>query len=156
MSMKWLTALALLAGLAACAPADLPEPPEVALLSLVPTEVSLTEQTLAVRLRVRNPNNAAMAVDGMRFAIEINGHGFARGTSDQTVSVPRLGQADVAGTAHVSTTDLMRQMLGAPEAKGLEYRLSGTVFLAGGGRTSFDRTGDFDFASALGGGGGGR
>lgn len=148
-------ALALL-GLAACTPTELPESPEVALLSLVPTEVSLSEQTLAVRLRVRNPNNAAMAVDGMRFAIEINGRGFAKGTSDQSLTVPRLGQADVAGTAHVSTTDLMRQVLGAPEAKGLEYRLSGTVFLSGGGRTSFDQTGDFDFASALGGGQGGK
>lgn len=153
---KWGAVLAVIVGLAACAPADLPEPPEVVLLSLVPTDVSLMEQSLAVRLRVRNPNNAPMAVEGLRFALEINDKTFARGTSDQAVTVPRLGEAEVTGKAHVSTTDLMRQMMSVPEAKGVEYRLSGAVFLSHGGRTSFDGSGDFDFAAALGGQGGKR
>ena len=143
---------AILIGLLACTPTDLPEPPEVVLVSMVPVDVSLMEQRLAVTLRVRNPNNAPMSVDGLRFGIDINGKTFAKGTSDKAVTVPRLGEAEVAGVAHVSTTDLMRQVLSVPDAKGLEYRLSGALFLAHGGRAAFDQTGDFDFASALGGG----
>lgn len=153
MSMKWLTALAVVLSLAACTPSEFAEPPEVVLLSMVPVDVSLMEQRLAVTLRVRNPNNTAMSIDGMRFAIDINGKTFAKGTSDKTVTVPRLGETEVAGVAHVSTTDLMRQMLGVPDAKGVEYRLSGSLFLAHGGRAAFDQSGDFDFASALGGAG---
>jgi len=151
MSMKWLTALAVALGLAACTPSEFAEPPEVVLLSMVPMDVSLMEQRFAVTLRVRNPNNTAMSVDGMRFVIDVNGKTFAKGTSDKTVTVPRLGEAEVAGVAHVATTDLMRQMVGVPDAKGVEYRLSGALFLAHGGRASFDQSGDFDFASALGG-----
>ncbi|ARJ65312.1 hypothetical protein WV31_06430 [Magnetospirillum sp. ME-1] len=153
MASKWLTALVVFLGLAACTPSEFAEPPEVVLLSMVPVDVSLMEQRLAVTLRVRNPNNTAMSIDGMRFAIDINGHSFAKGTSDKAVTVPRLGETEVAGVAHVSTTDLMRQMLGVPDSKGVEYRLSGSLFLTHGGRAAFDQSGDFDFASALGGAG---
>jgi hypothetical protein len=80
-----------------------------------------------------------MSIDGMRFAIDINGKTFAKGTSDKAVTVPRLGEAELAGTAHVSTTDLMRQVLGTSTLSGLAYRMSGTLFLAGtGGRIAFD------------------
>jgi LEA14-like dessication related protein len=156
MASKWLTAFVVFLGLAACTPSEFAEPPEVVLLSMVPVDVSLMEQRLAVTLRVRNPNNAAMSIDGMRFAIDINGKTFAKGTSDKAVTVPRLGETEVAGVAHVATTDLMRQMLSVPDAKGVEYRLSGSLFLGHGGRAAFDQSGDFDFASALGGGGGKR
>lgn len=153
MSSKWLTMLVLALGLAACAPSEFAEPPEVVLVSLVPVDVSLMEQRLAVTLRVRNPNNVPMSIDGMRFAIDLNSKTFAKGTSDKAVTVPRLGEAEVEGTAHVSTTDLVRQVLGAPTASGLAYRMAGTLFLAGtGGRSAgFETNGDFDFASALGG-----
>ncbi|WP_096704408.1 LEA type 2 family protein [Magnetospirillum sp. 15-1] len=153
MSTKWLTALVMFLGLAACTPSEFAEPPEVVLVSMVPVDVSLMEQRLAVTLRVRNPNNVPMSVDGLRFAIDVNGKGFAKGTSDKAVTVPRLGEADIEGTAHVSTTDLVRQVLGAPDAQGLAYRMSGTLFLAGmaGRSAGFETNGDFDFASALGG-----
>ncbi|MBI3444379.1 MAG: LEA type 2 family protein [Magnetospirillum sp.] len=154
MSMRWLNAVLVALGLAACTPSEFAEPPEVVLVSLVPVDVSLMEQRLAVTLRVRNPNNVAMSVDGMRFSIDLNGHAFAKGTSDKSVTVPRLGEAEIEGSAHVGTTDLLRQVLGAPESKGLTYRLSGSLFLGGvGGRSvGFDQSGEFDFASALGGG----
>ncbi|EME71800.1 secreted protein [Paramagnetospirillum caucaseum] len=155
MSTRWLTVLAVFLGLAACTPSEFAEPPEVVLVSMVPVDVSLMEQRLAVTLRVRNPNNAPMSVDGLRFAIDVNGKTFAKGTSDKAVTVPRLGEAELAGTAHVSTTDLMRQVLGTSTLSGLAYRMSGTLFLAGtGGRSvGFESDGDFDFASALGGAG---
>ncbi len=155
MSTKWLTALVVFLGLAACTPSEFAEPPEVVLVSMVPMDVSLMEQRLAVTLRVRNPNNVPMSVDGLRFAIDVNGKGFAKGSSDKAVTVPRLGEADIEGTAHVSTTDLVRQVLGAPDAQGLAYRMSGTLFLAGmaGRSVGFEANGDFDFASALGGAG---
>ena len=153
MSMRWLTAVIVALGLAACTPSEFAEPPEVVLVSMVPVDVSLMEQRLAVTLRIRNPNNVPMSVDGMRFAIDLNGHAFAKGTSDKAVVVPRLGEAEIEGAAHVGTTDLIRQVLGAPEANGLAYRISGALFLGGiaGRHVGFDQSGEFDFASALGG-----
>lgn len=153
MSKMWLVAAALVLGLSACADTHYAEPPEVALVSLVPTDMSLMEQGMAVRLKLSNPNNAPMPLDGLRFTIEVNDRTFAKGMSDQRVTVPRLGEVEVTGKARVSTMDLMRQLAAAPEAKGLKYTVSGTVFMAGQGDRSmdFEQSGDFDFAQALGG-----
>jgi LEA14-like dessication related protein len=155
MATKWCAALAVVLGLSACADSHYADPPEVALVSLVPTDMSLMEQGLAVRLKLYNPNNAPMPLDGLRFTVEVNGRTFAKGMSDQRVTVPRLGEVEVTGKARVSTTDLVRQLAAAPEAKGLKYTLSGTVFMAGQGdrNMDFEQSGDFDFAQALGGGG---
>lgn len=151
MSIRWLTMAIAVLGLSACASPDYPEPPEVVLLSLVPTDISLMEQKVAVGLRVRNPNNAAMKVEGLRFTIDIAGRAFAKGTSDAEVTVPRLGEAEMDGTGRISTADLIRQVVGTTTATGLSYRLWGTLFLSSGAKLSFDNSGQFDFIPVLGG-----
>ena len=135
MSTRWLTVLLVaLVGLAGCAPMDYPVPPEVTLVDLRPLDVSLFEQRMAVELRIRNANDTAMEVTGLRFALDVNGHAFAKGTSDRSVVVPRLADA---------TTDLIRQVMDAPEASGLRYRITGTMFLSGHRSLGFEQDGDF-------------
>jgi LEA14-like dessication related protein len=151
MSIRWLLTAIAAMGLAACASPDYPEPPEVVLLSLVPTDVSLMEQKVAVSLRVRNPNNAAMKVEGLRYTIDIAGKTFAKGTSDAEATVPRLGEVEVDGVGRIATADLIRQVVGTTTATGLSYRLWGTLFLSSGGKLSFDNSGQFDFIPVLGG-----
>ncbi|OAN50863.1 hypothetical protein A6A04_17185 [Paramagnetospirillum marisnigri] len=150
MSIRRLTAAFLILLLAACTPSEFSEPPEVSLVDLRPLDVTLFEQRLAVGLRIRNPNDAAMSIDGMRFALEVNGRPFAKGMGDQTITVPRLSEAVTEGVAVVGTADLLRQLMGAPEAKGLDYHISGTLFLSGASRRSlpFDSQGSFDLFSS--------
>jgi LEA14-like dessication related protein len=143
MSIGRLTVLILLL-LGACAPLQFPEPPEVTLVGLEPLDAGLFEQRMSVTLRIENRNPTAMPVDGLRFALELNGKPFAKGLSNQSVTVPRLGDATIAGVATLHTTDLIRQAMGIPNATGLQYRVSGTLFVPGTMGLDFDQTGDFD------------
>jgi LEA14-like dessication related protein len=144
----WLTGLALAASLAACTPSQFSVSPDVTLVDMQPLDMSLFEQRMAVTLRIRNPNNAALPVDGMRFSLEVNGMPFATGLSNRAVTVPRLAEATIEAEASVATTNLIRQVVDAPGNDRLSYRVAGTLFLAGNvlGSVPFDQHGEFDFS----------
>ncbi|MGE5503204.1 MAG: LEA type 2 family protein [Actinomycetota bacterium] len=145
---RWFMALLALV-LTSCAGA-ITEPPEVSLVDLRPVEVNLFEQRMAVVLRIRNPNDGAISVDGYRFAVELNGKPFAKGMSSDNFTVPRLGEATSEASATVSTADLVRQAVGAPKSEKLAYRVHGTLFVPGwtNRNVPFDQTGEIDFGAA--------
>jgi LEA14-like dessication related protein len=146
--MRRLAALLLIAALGACAGGTIDQPPEVSLVNIRPLSAGLFEQRMAVTLRITNPNDADLPVDGYRFAVEVNGQPFAKGTSRESLTVPRLGDATTEAEATIATSDLMRQVLRVPAAGGLAYTLTGTVFLdTATGQRSFPFTqgGSFDF-----------
>jgi LEA14-like dessication related protein len=136
-------ALALAAALAACAGPDLH--PEVTVVDLHFQDATLFEQRAEVVLRVRNPNDGALAVDGYRFNLDINGLHFARGLSDEVFTVPRLGEATTRARLTVSTMDILRQFTQLEGRSAMEYRIEGTLFVSGGLRRSLD----FDQAGRL-------
>lgn len=142
-----LRAIVAVLAVSACATGDIDLPPEVSLADLRPGQVGLFEQRVGVILRIRNPNDAALPIDGYRFALALNGRPFASGFSDQRVTVPRLGEAATEASAVVSTLDLLGQILAAPGRAGFEYTLTGTAFVdAAGGRkpVDFQQSGRFD------------
>ena len=134
--LKRLTVLAAFAlsafALSGCALDGLDTPPDVTLVDFQLRDVALLEQTADVVLRIRNPNDTALSVDGYRFTLAVNGQPLARGTSGETLTVPRLGEVTTRARASISTLDLMRQVTAAEAADGIGYQLSGTLFLAGG------------------------
>lgn len=133
--------------LASCATGGIDLPPEVSLADMRPVEAGLFEQKVLVTLRIRNPNDGALPIDGYRFAVELNGQPFATGFSDQRVTVARLSEATTQATATVSTLDVLRQVLAAPLRGGFDYRLTGTAFAdTGTGRKSvlFQQEGRLD------------
>jgi LEA14-like dessication related protein len=109
-------------------------PPEVRIADLELLETGLFEQRYRVTLRVSNPNDFELPLDGVRFALQLNEKPFARGFSSHGLSVPRLGDATLTVEATTSTFDILRQVLGAAERETLTYALDGTVFLEGGGQ----------------------
>lgn len=136
--------------LTSCATGELDLPPEVSLADLRPGQVGLFEQRVGVTLRIRNPNDATLPIDGYRFALELNGQPFASGFSGQRLTVPRLGEATTDATAVVSTLDLLRQVMAAPLRGGFDYRLTGTAFVdAAAGRRGvpFEQTGKLDLSA---------
>jgi LEA14-like dessication related protein len=126
--------LALVAGCSAFGPHARVIAPDVRIADLELLETGLFEQRYRVTLRVSNPNDFALPLDGVRFALELNDQPFARGYSSHGVSVPRLGDATLTVEATTSTFDIVRQVLGAQDRKTLDYALDGTVFLEGGAR----------------------
>jgi len=118
--------------LSACATLRLKEP-EVSLAGVDIKEFGLFEQRLGLALRVVNPNDTDLAVEGVEFEVEVNGQGFARGVSNKAVTVPRLGEATLDLAAVTTLGGLLKQL--GEMAKGgrdsVEYRIRGRLHANG-------------------------
>ena len=110
---------------------SLMESPEVSVVNLEPEAASGFEQRFKVDLRITNPNERPLEVDGLRFELDVNGQRLARGQTGDSVSVPRLGDAVISVSATTTLLDVFRQVWAAQKAKGVRYRVSGRVFLKG-------------------------
>jgi len=118
----------LLLVLAACGTAE-PVAPQVRVVDLRLVESSVFEQRFEIDLRIGNPNDFALPLDGLTFDLEVNGAAFARGFSDQRVTIPRLGEGRVSVSASTTLVEVVRQMLLLAERGDLTYRLKGQAFL---------------------------
>jgi LEA14-like dessication related protein len=123
------------------------EPPEVhvASLSLLESEPGSLEQQFEVGLRLLNPNNRDIAVEGVDFELEVNGQRLARGLSSEAFTLPRLGEQTTSMVVTTSVIDLLRQAYGL-SGEALEYRVRGRLHLGSG----FVRTVPFDHAGRIG------
>lgn len=131
------------ASLAACANLRL-DPLDVRLVDLAPMEGGgLFEQRLALTLALLNPNPSDVSLTGLRVVLDVNGETLARGQTGDGVVVPRLGEARIVVPASVSMLDLLPGFIAMTRREGLDYRLSGTAFVAGlgGGALPFAREG---------------
>ncbi|MDV6345105.1 LEA type 2 family protein [Nitrosomonas sp. Is37] len=118
--------------------------PSISLADIELVELGLLEQRFNLKLRIQNPNDIALRINGMTFDVELNGVDFAKGLSDQVVTVPRMGEK-VMEVKATSTLGTLWKQLGELEKSSrekVEYRLSGRLFLEGLGSVPFERKGD--------------
>ncbi len=120
------------------------EPPDVALVGLTPAEGGAFEQRVRVTLRLTNPNNEVIDVDGLRFEIALNDRPFTRGVSNEAFTLDRLDEATVEVFATTTLIDWMRQLGALSEQQELrfDYAIEGRIFLARGGSLDFVRAGE--------------
>ena len=150
---RWGTLLCGLALLAGCAgmPGQM-EPLNVTLSDVRPLQVGLLEQEYAMKLRVQNPNNREIALQGVSFNVELNGKSFAKGVSPQSATVPAFGDVILDVKAVSSLGGLLDQVnsmrQGAPEK--ITYRLQGRLASSTGSSLPFDSTGALDLAGLTG------
>jgi LEA14-like dessication related protein len=118
-----------LVALAACAslPTNL-ETPEVSFVSLRALEASVFEQRLEVRMKVRNPNDVELPVNGLDVDVELAGEPFAHGVSAREFVVPAGGEAefDMRVSANAATA-LLKIASGEFGADEIPYRLKGKL-----------------------------
>lgn len=133
----------LLLALTACASFDDAVPPDVSLSNLRLVGGGLLDQELLVDLRIRNPNDFELPLDGLTFNLELNGEPFADGFTNEAVTVPRLGEAKVPVTASINLIDLVQQMLALGREGDLNYRIDGLAYLRGltGRKVPYETTG---------------
>src|SRR5262245_23050451 len=77
---------------AACA--ELPsriESPTITIADVGLGSVGLFEQQVALKLRILNPNDVDLRIDGISFELEVNDQLFAQGVGNRGVIVPRYG-----------------------------------------------------------------
>jgi LEA14-like dessication related protein len=121
----------------------------VSLVSVSVAEAALLEQKYMLRVRLQNPADRALSLDGFVYDLTLNGRAFARGVSDQQVVVPRFGEAVVDLPAVGSTGAVIRQMLELGSGRRqVDYRLVGRAN-ADGTRLRFDGQGDIPIPKQL-------
>jgi LEA14-like dessication related protein len=122
----WAAAALALAGCAGI-PRDL-KTPEVSFVGLRAIEASVFEQKLEVRLKVLNPNDIELPVNGLDVDMELADEPFAHGVSARQFVVPARGEAefDMIVTANAATALL--KIAGADrKSQDVGYRLKGKL-----------------------------
>jgi LEA14-like dessication related protein len=117
-------------------------------LSIVDVEVrraNLLEQQLRVRMRVENPNDRSLPVQGLSYTVYLGGQEFATGVSDASFVVPALGPADFDMDVTANAAGALFAVLSKPRGQGIDYRMKGRVELTHGWLRSipFEESGTF-------------
>ncbi|MFV1973413.1 MAG: LEA type 2 family protein [Thiohalobacterales bacterium] len=128
--MLLVCAVLLLAGCATTG--TYPEQPRVSLVSIQPKNMTLLEQRYGLQLRILNPNETAIPLEGLNYSLEINGREFAYGVSRQDVSIPAFGEAllDVDMVSNLLNVMQQVQEMSNEQPDVLRYRLSGKLSLS--------------------------
>jgi LEA14-like dessication related protein len=129
------------------------EPPSVSLSGIELSRLDLFEQTYRLRLRIQNPNDFDLPIDGMSYEVEINDKPFAKGASAQAITIPRYGSEVMEVEAVSNLAGFFRQWTelekGLPS--GLRYRIKGKISIKYGGTYPFDYQGEAGLPSGVGG-----
>ncbi len=145
-ALRLLPALLLAVSLSACALAPRLQAPQLSVADVQLLGGDLMQQRLRVRMHVQNPNDRALAVQGIVYTLEVEGEEFASGESAASFTVPALGAADfdMNVTTNLATT-LLRILSSGGNTRALAYHLTGKVTLAQGFLRSipFEQRGTF-------------
>ena len=106
------------------------ERPRITIANITPREMKLFEQLFDLDLRIQNPNDSPLAINGLTFELEINEKLFASGVSDQNVTVGRFGSDIIRVKTVTSLWSILRQVAdvqrtGIPR---VTYRIKGALY----------------------------
>lgn len=133
--------------LCACASLQPRDPLQVTVAGIEPLQGQGLELRMNVKLRVQNPNDAAVDYNGVAVEMAVQGKTFATGVADVTGTVPRFGEAVITVPVTISAFRMARQVMGAMSGGALnkiEYEMKGKLS-AGLSATRFVTKGSFDF-----------
>ena len=118
--------------------------PRLSVVDLQLVGATIFEQQYRIQLRIQNPNPFALSVDGLQYAIEINGQHFASGVSNRSAVIPPLDNAVLEVEATSTLMSFFRQITTLQKGKleTISYRLYGKIHLAGFPGQSFDYKGE--------------
>jgi len=121
-----------LGALGACTNLRNLEPPEVVLIGIQPLESTILEQRFQVDLRIYNPNNRDIDVDGVDFELDINGKRLARGAGAESLILPRLGEARTSVVVSTSLVSVATQLMTMSQTRSFSYQIKGRLHLGSG------------------------
>lgn len=118
--------------------------PNVTLTDLRIVDLTLFEQSYALKIRIQNPNPVALPIAGMSFQLDVNDAELGRGVSNQPVTVPAYGEAAMEIKVVSNLARILDQIRGLENGKAqdLRYRLTGDIRVANRlGKLPFDYQG---------------
>jgi len=113
-------------------PLSKPKPPVVSIASVVPMNLSFTQQKLKFKLKVFNPNTYEVPLESIDFVALLSGKKMATGNSDQQVTLPAEGHEFVDIEIVIGVNKLLDQVRSIFESADLNagYNITGRVKLA--------------------------
>ena len=146
LSMLWV-----LLALAGCAGMPGSDPLNVTLAGLDSLPGEGMELRMAVKLRVQNPNDAAVDFDGVAVNLELRGQDFASGVSDAKGSVPRFGETVLVVPVTISAFSMVRQAysFATGDRSKLDFVARGKLSGSGFGGSRFESRGEFELPAGL-------
>ncbi len=123
------------------------EAPLVTLSAIQMQEMTLFEQRYQLQLRVQNPNDFDLPLEGLRCTLYINEREFAQGVAAASVTVPRFGDVVVPVNVVSNLQRVFEQLHSAGDstAEPISYRLVGKLSVEGYPTAlPFEYKGEFD------------
>lgn len=107
------------------------EDPTVELAGLQMLPATGMEQRVRVKLRVVNPNNRDLALDGLNFSLRLASQDVLNGVSNRPFTLPALGEERVEldlSLNVLSSLNLLRELFMQPD-RPLKYSLTTRLYL---------------------------
>ena len=111
--------------------------PRISLTRVQVKEIGLFESVVHITLRVVNPNDVSLHIEGADCELKLKEQSVAHGVTNQATTIPALGSELVTVEAYTSMAGITRTILAtlrqAEPEREVAYTLSGRLHL--GGRT---------------------
>lgn len=149
---RYLALAAASVALTGCASLTGAEAVRVNVVGLEPLPGELMEARMALKLRVQNPNEAAVDYDGISVELDVRGNSFASGVSPEKGSIPRFGEVLISVPVSVSALAVLRQVAGMASGNSnnrIEYALRGRLAGSGFGGVRFSSSGEVELPKGL-------
>ncbi|HEY6644970.1 LEA type 2 family protein [Povalibacter sp.] len=146
---RWFAGLltVILIGLSACASMPGRDPLQVTVAGIEPLQGQGMELRMMVKLRVQNPNDAAVTYNGVALEMNVQGKSFASGVSPEGGTVPRFGETIVSVPVTISAFRMIRQAIGIMQGGGthkIQYEMKGKLSGSTFSTNRFSTRGEFD------------
>ena len=131
------------------------DPPKVTLVGVEPAAAGEgLEARMQLKLRVLNPNDAAINYNGIYVELEVMARSFASGASNESGTVPAFGEAVITVPVTVSAFSIARQAMGLFSGKSMDkitYAMHGKLSSTSGA-LRFSSQGELNVSDLTGGG----
>lgn len=114
--------------LAGCATTDRLTQPEMTLVALDITEVTLFETSADVTVRITNPDLEPLVLEGGVVRLSIDGVTAGRGMFDGPLEVPRLSSETVDLTLRISNVAVATRLRSFVDSEAFSYRLRSVLY----------------------------
>ena len=121
-------------------------PPDVSLVDLEFTDLTMFETTGEFTIRLANENPDPLRINGGVFRLYLNGVKVGKALTSEPVEVPRLGTATQRVALHVNNVALITRLASLMKAETLEYQIKSRLFVEssyGTRRVNFANSGTF-------------
>jgi LEA14-like dessication related protein len=133
---------------AGCASLGTMTPPDVSLVDLELTDVTVFETTGTITVRLTNENPDPLTVDGAVFKLYLNGMAVGKALDAERVEIPRLGTATQTVNLHINNVALVARLATMLEQSELNYRIKSKLWVErpyGRRKVRLDHQGRFSY-----------